>query len=195
MRGKKKGKTKHHRRGRHCQGCGARRGRGAVRCDAMRRRGPAAQRGPAAGSCRAVLRGAVRCGGAAVLDWALAARALASPLSLTQTSLLQLSPLAIGLTSCAGTSRPRGAHWLRAVRRSCSDYHISGSGGAAPARALGGNFSSLLICISSYTFFLSFSSIPAAYLQSHLSFSFPAPIRAPPPLPPLGLAEPYSQSD
>jgi len=166
-----------------------------MRCDAT----PGS--GCAAGSCRGVLprgaagRGAVRCGGAAVLDWALAARALASPLSLTQTSLLQLSPLAIGLTSCAGTSRPRGAHWLRAVRRSCSDYHISGSGGAAPARALGGNFSSLLICISSYTFFLSFSSIPAAYLQSHLSFSFPAPIRAPPPLPPLGLAEPYSQSD
>lgn len=131
-------------------------------------------------------RGAVRCGGAAVPDWALAARALASPLSLTQTSLLQLSPLAIGLTSCAGTSRLCGAHWLRAARRSCSDYHISASGGAAaPARALGGNFSSLLISISLYTFFLSLSAIPAAYLPSHLSFSFPAP---------LGLLHPFPLS-
>lgn len=70
--------------------------------------------------------------------------------------------------------------------RSCSDYHISASGGAAaPARALGGNFSSLLICISLYTFFLSLSSIPAAYLPSHLSFSFPGP---------LGLLHPFPLS-
>lgn len=159
------------------------------------RRGALRGPGGAAGSGRAVRCGSravrercgeVRCCGAAVPDWALAARALASPLSLTQTSLLQLSPLAIGLTSPTGTSLLRGAHWLQAARRSCSDYHISASGGAA-APALGGNFSSLLICISLYTFFLSLSSIPAAYLPSRLSFSFPT--RAPAPL--LGLAVPY----
>lgn len=61
-----------------------------------------------------------RCGGGGLG----AARALAS-LSLTQTSLLQLSPLAIGLTQRAGTSGERRAHWLRGARRSCSDYHIS----------------------------------------------------------------------
>lgn len=50
-----------------------------------------------------------------------------SSLSLTQTSLLQLSSIAIGLTQRAGTSGERLAHWLRGVRRSCSDYHISAS--------------------------------------------------------------------
>lgn len=48
-----------------------------------------------------------------------------SSLSLTQTSLLQLSSIAIGLTQRAGTSGERRAHWLRGARRSCSDYHIS----------------------------------------------------------------------
>lgn len=48
-----------------------------------------------------------------------------SSLSLTQTSQLQLSSIAIGLTQCAGTSGERLAHWLRGARRSCSDYHIS----------------------------------------------------------------------
>lgn len=48
-----------------------------------------------------------------------------SSLSLTQTSQLQLSSFAIGLTQCAGTSGERLAHWLRGERRSCSDYHIS----------------------------------------------------------------------
>lgn len=61
-----------------------------------------------------------RCGGGGLG----AARALSS-LSLTQTSLLQLSPIAIGLTQRAGTSGERRAHWLRGARRSCSDYHIS----------------------------------------------------------------------
>lgn len=50
-----------------------------------------------------------------------------SSLSLTQTSLLQLSSIAIGLTQRAGTSGERRAHWLRGARRSCSDYHISAS--------------------------------------------------------------------
>lgn len=48
-----------------------------------------------------------------------------SSLSLTQTSLLQLSSIAIGLTQRAGTSGERRAHWLQGARRSCSDYHIS----------------------------------------------------------------------
>lgn len=48
-----------------------------------------------------------------------------SSLSLTQTSLLQLSSIAIGLTQRAGTSDEGRAHWLRGARRSCSDYHIS----------------------------------------------------------------------
>ncbi|KAM5262268.1 uncharacterized protein RBU33_022958 [Hipposideros larvatus] len=48
-----------------------------------------------------------------------------SSLSLTQTSRLQLSSIAIGLTQRAGTSGERRAHWLRGARRSCSDYHIS----------------------------------------------------------------------
>nr|XP_039324551.1 uncharacterized protein LOC101036611 isoform X2 [Saimiri boliviensis boliviensis] len=50
-----------------------------------------------------------------------------SSLSLTQTSLLQLSSIAIGLTLRAGTSGERRAHWLRGAGRSCSDYHISAS--------------------------------------------------------------------
>lgn len=50
-----------------------------------------------------------------------------SSLSLTQTSQLQLSSIAIGLTQRAGTSGERRAHWLRGARRSCSDYHISAS--------------------------------------------------------------------
>nr|XP_008519722.1 PREDICTED: uncharacterized protein LOC103551842 [Equus przewalskii] len=50
-----------------------------------------------------------------------------SSLSLTQTSLLQLSSIAIGLTQRAGTSGERRAHWLRGAGRSCSDYHISAS--------------------------------------------------------------------
>lgn len=50
-----------------------------------------------------------------------------SSLSLTQTSQLQLSSIAIGLTQSAGTSGERRAHWLRGARRSCSDYHISAS--------------------------------------------------------------------
>lgn len=55
-----------------------------------------------------------------------------SSLSLTQTSQLQLSSIAIGLTQRAGTSGERRAHWLRGARRSCSDYHISAP---APPRA------------------------------------------------------------
>lgn len=55
-----------------------------------------------------------------------------SSLSLTQTSQLQLSSIAIGLTQSAGTSGERRAYWLRGARCSCSDYHISAR---APLRA------------------------------------------------------------
>lgn len=67
-----------------------------------------------------------RSGGAAAAADS-ARRGHLSSLSLTQTSLLQLSSIAIGLTQRAGTSGERRAHWLRGARRSCSDYHISAS--------------------------------------------------------------------
>lgn len=165
-------------KGAHDAAPGARRGP-AARCSAGSAR---SESGDGAGTAR---RGAVRCGGAAVPDWALAARALASPLSLTQTSLLQLSPLAIGLTSCAGTSRLRGPHWLRAARRSCSDYHISASGGAAaPARA---SRRQLLLAPHLYfpLYFLLVAFLYPRRLSSVAPFIFlPGPAQAPLPLPP-----------
>lgn len=107
---------------------------------------------------------------AAMPDWILAARALASPLSLTQTSVLQLSPLAIGLMSIRGDVTPARRPlavggtaqlfwWSHFSVWQCSDFS--------------GNFSLFLSCSSLYTFFL-VSSVPAAYLPSHLLFSFPA---------------------
>lgn len=65
-----------------------------------------------------------RSGGAAAAEDSARLGHLSS-LSLTQTSLLQLSSIAIGLTQRAETSGERRAHWLRGARRSCSDYHIS----------------------------------------------------------------------
>lgn len=159
------------------------------------RRGPSTRSGAArsgsgaerwrCGAGAARRRGAVRCGGAAVPDWALAARALASPLSLTQTSLLQLSPLAIGATSRAGTSRPRTPIGCgrRGAAASLSYFSVWRRG--RPARVRAANFSSLLICISLYTFVLSLFSI--AYLPSHLSFSFQAPLGLMYPFPCPGL--------
>lgn len=77
-----------------------------------------------------------RSGGAAAAAGSARRGHLSLPyLSLTQTSLLQLSPIAIGLTRRAGTSGERRAHWLRGARRSCSDYHISAS--PPPPRATG----------------------------------------------------------
>lgn len=102
---------------RGCRSCGpgGDRGPGAARPPRPRRSGSPIGGGGAGGA-----------GGAAALrrrrtrrGWAL------SSLSLTQTSLLQLSSIAIGLTQRAGTSGERRAHWLRGARRSCSDYHIS----------------------------------------------------------------------
>lgn len=72
-----------------------------------------------------------------------------------------------------------------AAQLSSLSYFSAGRRGRRGPGSLGGNFSSLLICISLYTFCLSLRSVLDAYLPSHLSFSFPAP---------LGLLHPFPRS-
>lgn len=105
-----------------------------------------------------------------------AQRPPASSLSLTQTSLLQLSSLAIGRRKTRGRQTCSALIGREEHRSSCSDYHISVAGALAGRRAGGGTAGGTAVEPEQREGKGGESKSRGNFFTPHLIFLFPPPL-------------------